>query len=95
MASLTMVDVSKSVSNLMQDGIVNLSNVVAFGQDRGEVNLFELEITSSEHALFTSELESPIGQTVLIHEIQGVIFGKCCVHVDTVAEELGMSNKNE
>jgi len=84
--NLAMFEVSKSVSNLMQDGIVNLGNTVALGQDRGEVNLFELEITSSEHALFTSELESPIGQTIVVHEIQGVIFGKCCVHVDTVAE---------
>ena len=93
--SLAMLEVSKSVSNLMQDGIVNLSNAVALGQDSGEVNFFELEITSSEHALFTSELKSPIGQTILIHEIQGVIFGKCCVHVGTVAEELGISNKND
>lgn len=93
--NLAMFEVSKSVSNLMQDGIVNLSNAVALGQDRGEVNFFELEITSSEHALFTSELESPIGQTIVVHEIQGVIFGKCCVHVGTVAEELRMSNKND
>lgn len=95
MTSLTIVDVSKSMSNLMQDGIVNLGNVVALCQDRGEVNLFEVEITSSKDSFLTSELEGPVVQTIMVHDVQGVIFGKCCVHVDTVAEELGMSNKNE